>query len=331
MKNWFVLLLSLMAALILFFVLSIFYGQAAPKELEMDQPIQIVMKSAEVKPMEFWGVAQRGILEAAKEYGVSVEFSGPPFEKDIEQQISILDTVIEKRPPLIILVAADYVRLVASVEKAESLGIPVVTFDSGVDSSIPVSFIATDNIEAGKKAGAELLKLLYGSDHREVAIVSHIREAATAIDRENGVRSAIDESMIIGSWYCDVEEDKAYEITMKLLENKHLGGIVALNEASTLGVARAVEEKQLQDKVAVVGFDNAVKELTYLESGVIDATVVQRPYNMGYMTVKIAVDYLSGKPVPKFLDTGSVLIDRSNMFKREYQELLYPFSSIYSK
>ncbi|MCF7933655.1 MAG: substrate-binding domain-containing protein [Spirochaetia bacterium] len=325
MKNWLVLLLSLMAALVLFFFLTIFYQQTVPNHIKLDQPIQFVMKSSEVVPMEFWGIAERGIQEAAKEYGVTVELSGPRFEKEIDQQIIILEEVIEQRPPLIVLVAADYVRLVDSVKKAESYGIPVVTFDSGIDSSIPVSFIATDNIAAGEKAGREMLRLLEGRERQKIAIVSHIREAATAIDREKGVRQAIDATQIIGTWYCDVEEDKAYEITLGLLDDPTLGGIVALNEVASLGAARAVADRQLQDTIQVVAFDNAVRELTFLEAGVIDATVVQRPYNMGYMAVKIAVDYLSGKPVPEFHDTGSVLITRENMFQREYQELLYPF------
>jgi len=327
MKNWYVLLLSLMAALVLFFVLTVFYEQAKPQDIILEKPIQIVLKSTEVKPMEFWDVVGRGIQAAAKEYGVEVEISGPGSEKEIDRQIQIMNEVIDKDPPLIILVAADYVRLLGAVKKAKSLNIPIVTMDSGVDSDIPVSFIATDNIAAGEKAGKELLRLLGDEKDMDIAIVSHIKETATAIDRECGVRRIVDESMIIGTWYCDVEEERAYQISLELLKNDRLRGIVALNESSSLGVARAVAEKGMQDTVMVVGFDNAVRELEFLEAGVIDALVVQRPYNMGYMTIKIAVEYLKGNSVEPFLDTGSVLINRSNMFKREYQELLYPFSN----
>ncbi len=327
MKNWFVLLLSFMAALILFFVLTIFYEQSTPQKLELDTPIPIVLKSRMVEPMEFWDVVHRGIYEAAKEYGIDVKISGPLYEKEIDQQIEIVEAILNEHPPLLVLSATDYVKLVSTVEKADKMGIPVITIDSGVDSDIPVSFIATDNIAAGEKAGLELLRLLENKENPKIAIVSHIKEAASAIDREAGVRKALAGENIVGTWYCDVEEDRAYEITKELIDTYDLDGIVALNEVSSLGVARAVDEYQVKDALVVVAFDNAIRELAFLESGVIKATVVQRPYNMGYMTVKIAVDYLKGEDVPDFLDTQSVLITQENMFQREYQELLYPFSN----
>ena len=327
MKNWYLFFLSLMAAFVLFIALSFFYKQNTPKELELSEPIQIVLKSIEGQPMDFWEVVVQGIDEAAKEFGVQVKISGPRFEKEINRQINIMNAVIDEGPPLIVLAASDYKRLVDSVEKAERLGIPVITFDSGIQSDIPVSFIATDNIDAGNKAGEEMKKLISFNSRKSIAIVSHIKETATAIDREAGVREALSGEDIVGTWFCDVEQEKAYRITMQLLDDESIGGIVALNEVSTLGVARAIDERDASDRVFVVGFDNAVRELAYLEEGIIKATVVQRPYNMGYLSIKTAVEYLKGNEVDAFLDTGSILITRDNMFRREYQELLFPISN----
>ncbi len=327
MKNWSMLLLSLFAALVLFIFLSVFYGNSRTEELNLDKPIQIVLKSIKGQPMDFWDVVQQGIDQAAKEFGVEVEISGPRFEKEITLQINILNGILEKEPPMLILAANDFKRLVQSVENAAAKKIPVITLDSGVDSDIPVSFIATDNLEAGFKAGTEMKRLIEGKTNNEIAIVSHIQETATAIDREAGVRSALESENIIGTWFCDVEQEKAYLITLELLKNPELGGIVALNEVSALGVARAIDETGEKDRVFVVGFDNAIRELLFLEEGVIKATVVQRPYNMGYLAVKTAAEYLSGKPIERIIDTGSVLITKENMFQREYQELLFPFTA----
>ena len=324
MKKWFVPLLSLMAALVLFMTFSLFFDQNIPELPKLEKPVQIIMKSRERKPMDFWEVATRGIVEAAREYGLEYEISGPHFEKEIDLQIEIVNKIIEQRPPLILLAATDYKRLVPSVERASELGIPVITFDSAVDSTIPVSFVATDNIEAGEKAGREMKRLIAPRTRKEIAIVSHIKETATAIDREAGVRNALEGETIIGTWFIDVEQEKAYRTTLELLKNSNLGGIVALNEAAALGVGDAIAEKGAQDEVLVVGFDNATQELAYLEAGVIDALVVQRPYNMGYMSVKSAAEFLLGNPIPSFIDTGSILITRENMFSREYQELLFP-------
>lgn len=327
MKKWYLILLSLFTAIVLFLFITFSSTRDAVVRFTLKEPIQIVLKSLEGQPMDFWNVVIRGIHEAGKEFDVKVELSGPRFEKEINRQINIMNRVTDLHPPLIILAASDYKRLVPSVQKAHKLGIPVVTLDSGVDSSLPVSFIATDNVAAGIKAGKEMLRLLAGRKRTTIAIVSHIKETATAIDREKGVRKALQNKNILGTWFCDVEQDKAYHITLKLIKNSSLGGIIALNEVATLGVAQAIEEKGLQNKIIVVGFDNAIKELSLLEAGVIKATVVQQPYNMGYMAVKMAVEYLKGQKVAKFIDTGSILITKKNMFKREYQEILFPFGN----
>jgi len=327
MKKWYLILLSLFTAVVLFLVITFSSQRNTVTHFSMKEPIQIVLKSNEGQSMDFWNVVKSGIEEAGKEFDVKVELSGPRFEREIDKQIEIMNTVLDKHPPLIILAASDYKRLVPSIKKAHKLGIPVVTLDSGVDSSLPVSFIATDNIAAGIKAGKEMLQLLAGRKRTAIAIVSHIKETATVIDREKGVRKALQNKNIIGTWFCDVEQDKAYHITLQLIKNPSLGGIIALNEVATLGVAQAIEEKGFQNKIIVVGFDNAIKELSLLEAGVIKATVVQQPYNMGYLAVKMAVEYLKGQKVAKFIDTGSILITKKNMFKREYQEILFPFGN----
>ncbi len=326
MNKWYLLFMSLTAAFFLFIALSFMYEFSGDEEPVANEPIQIILKSNVGPAMDFWNVVKQGIMEASREFGIDVEISGPRQEKEINRQINIMESIIAKKPPLIILAANDYTALSDSVEKAAGQGVPVIMIDSGVDSAVPVSFIATDNVEAGRRAGREMMRLIGENPRKKIAIVSHIRETATAIDREKGVRDELDPSLVIGTWFCDVEKEKAYRITKELLLDDELGGIVALNEESALGVAWAIEEENAKDRVSLVAFDNAQREMSYLEEGVIKATVVQRPYNMGYLSVRTAYRYLKGEDVISFQDTGSVLITGENMFEREYQELLFPFS-----
>ncbi|MCK5735517.1 MAG: substrate-binding domain-containing protein [Spirochaetaceae bacterium] len=316
---------SLAAALIIFLALTFSFGPGKADELELEKPIIVVVKATVAgQPMNFWSVVQQGIHEAAKEFGVEVIITGPDHERQINRQVNIVNRIIEEMPPLIILAASDYYLLAEPVEIAEQKGIPVITMDSGVNSPYPVSFIATNNVEAGAKAGVEMDRLLEMKQNWSIAIVSHIRETATAIEREAGVRQALENHTIAGTWYCENDQEIAYTNTMEILKDPSIKGIVALNEIVTLGVAEAVRDSGLSNRVIVVGFDNAPEELAFLEKGIIKATVVQRPYNMGYMSVKTAVEYLKGENVESIIDTGSVLITAENMFHREYQELLFP-------
>lgn len=321
------ILISIIAAFILYFTLSLFYRTSREKRDIVEGTIKVVLKSTEGETMDFWDVVKLGIIDAAKELDVDIEVLAPSHEKQINEQIRIFNSVLEQKPPLIILAASDFKKFAEPMNRADRFNIPTIILDSGVDSNLHKSFIATNNIKAGEKAGLEMKRLLAMNSRKEIAIISHIKDTATAIDREAGVRFVLEDSNIIGSWSCDVEEEKAYNITVELIKNGNLGGIIALNEVASLGVARAIKEYNLKDEVFVVGFDNALQELSYLEEGVIKATVVQRPYNMGYLSIQTAVRYLKGDTVDKFIDTGSILITKDNMFNREYQEILFPFNN----
>lgn len=325
MRGLYFFLLSLMGSLLLFMIFTFFVGINTRKTLKLNTPIQIILKSMEGETMAFWVSVNKGIKDASKEFSIPVEINGPQFEKEIDQQILILNRAIDEAPPLIILAATDFKRLSGSVKAAHNNGIPIITIDSGVDSQFPISFIGTNNIDAGKKAGFEMKRIISNSTRKDIAIVSHIKETTSAIDREAGVRASLKDNNIIGTWFCDVKEEKAYQIALELIKNENLGGIVALNEVAALGVARAISENNMKDQLSLVGFDNAVQELIYLEEGVIKATVVQRPYNMGYLAIKAAVEYLSNKDIESTINTGSILITKENMFRKEYQQLLFPF------
>ncbi|MFW6215623.1 MAG: substrate-binding domain-containing protein, partial [Alkalispirochaetaceae bacterium] len=202
----------------------------------------------------------------------------------------------------------------------------IVTLDSALNSDVPVSFVATDNVAAGRKAGAEVARLL--PPGRAVAIVSHIPGVATAIDREHGVRRALSEAgvrEIPGTFYSDNDPARAYRITLELLETyPDLGGVVALNESSTVGVGRALRDEERYDEVILVGFDNSREEIRFLEQGVVRALVVQRPFNMGYLGIQAVVDALRGGDVEPVIHTGSVLVRREEIFTEENQRLLFP-------
>ncbi|MEJ5187570.1 substrate-binding domain-containing protein [Treponema sp. J25] len=277
--------------------------------------------------MEFWEVVKTAMRMAANELGIGLEIVGPPDESDIESQIRIMEAVIQQKPSVIILAATDRDRLVPLVEKAHSQRIPVITLDSGVKSPLPRTFVATNNVEAAR----ELAR--YAQQHippgSMVAIVNHIPGATTAIEREQGVRSILEKDprfTIIGTYFTDNFEENAYTIARSLM-NQHprLRALLAMNEVSVIGCARAIRDLGKKGVVQLYGFDNSLVEVQFLEEGVLNATVIQRPFSMGYLSVQIAADVLRGKTFPSFTDTGSVLITPENMYYPEHQKLLFPF------
>jgi ribose transport system substrate-binding protein len=293
---------------------------------DKNMKITMVLKTTDPN-IYFWQVVKAGAETAKEEYGISLNFIGPAYENDIDYQISAVESLVFQKPSIVILASCDYNRLVPAVQKLHSKGIPVITLDSGINSTIPESFIATDNIKAGEKAGRKMAELLRTGD--PIAIISYVKVTSTAMEREQGVRNEIEKSgkiKIDSVYYTDNFTDKATEITLELMKNKpYLKGIIALNEPTTTGVARALKKiNQGDNKTVLVGFDSSIEEIEFLEEGIIHALVVQKPFNMGYLGIKTAIDYLKGIKVRKWIDTDSSLITLNNLYSEENQKLLFP-------
>ena len=98
----------------------------------------------------------------------------------------------------------------------------------------------------------------------------------------------------------------------------------ATNTNTTLGVCKAIEELGLKDKIYVIGFNADSAELDYLKTSVLDGTVVQNPYNMGYFGVSYAVRAIEDTGVPYVLDTGVTYVTADDLDKDYVKLLLNP-------
>ncbi len=284
--------------------------------------IKVIVKK---KDHEFWAVVEMGAQAASKEFNVNIDFDGPVNEKDIDVQINMVKEAIESNIDALVLAAGDFTKLVPIAEQAKTAGIPVIIIDSNIDSNKMNSFIGTDNIDAGKQLGYALVNEV--GDTCKVVVMSFVKGAATANEREAGFLSAIGTYPnidVIETVYCNSEDILAEQLTKELLKTYHdIDAFVCLNAYGTIGTARAIFD--LEDETKVIGFDSAPEEISYLEKGVIQTLVIQNPFSMGYLGVKHAVDAIEGKSVPKIVKTESKMIDKDNMYLPENQKLVFPF------
>lgn len=292
-----------------------------------EEPLSIVVVVKATSPqMEFWQVVRQGIETAAQDQLVTTEVVGPWLEQQVSEQIDILGRVIASRPDGIILAASDFNRLAEPVRVATEAGIPIVTVDSDVDSTRIISFVGTNNIEAGRKAGREMVSIV--GNGATVAIVSHIPGVATAIERAAGALEALQDATgveILGPFYALNDEVRAEQIVSDLLQDGvTLDGIIALNETSTVGVGRALVKLGVHESIEVVGFDASTEEVSMLERGIVDALVVQKPFNMGYLSLETLARAIRGADVAPRVDTGSEVVRRSNMYDERIQRLIFP-------
>lgn len=325
--------IALLAAFLLCVTALLFFFISERKELpSAAQPsdlydIQVILK-AKANPPDFWRIVEQGIVVAAAEFGARCEVSGPKEEQDIDGQIALVEQAIAKNPDAIILAAADYERLVPVCEQAKKAGIRVVTVDSDVNFPDKKCFVGTDNYELGRKL-AEQVDMLIGSDER-FGVIGHMSTVTTGMERERGLLEHVynAQERLAGIEYCESSEELARLRTIKMLEDyPEIKCMVGLNESSALGVARGVRELGLAGKVKIVACDSSQEQIELMEDGTIQAFVVQHPFNMGYMSVKTTVELLQGKAVEEIVSTESVVVTKDNMYQKENQKLLFPFSN----
>ncbi|NRF93751.1 substrate-binding domain-containing protein [Paenibacillus frigoriresistens] len=288
-------------------------------------PILFVPKTMD-KRIEFWQVLMQGMNSAAKEYDAEIQVVGPDSESDIDGQIHILENVLTEKPKVMILAANDYEKVVPAAQKIKATGTQLITVDSGLDSNAATSFIATDNYEAGIKAGRTIQQLVSGK--ATIAVMNTVNGSATAMERERGLRDSLKDAKdihLIDTHYNGGLGDLSYAYTQELLRQRNdIDGFVCLNESSTVGVSRAMKDLMMKN-MKVVGFDSSMYEISFLEEGILQATVVQKPFNMGFLAVEAAVKAYKGEKISSRIDTGSEVITKNNMYTKENQKLLFPF------
>src|SRR3954454_148271 len=129
---------------------------------------------------QFWQAVKKGAEDEAKAKGAKITFEGPPTEQDIEQQVTMLTNAIQKKPAAIGFAALDSKASAPLMDQAKSQNIPVIAFDSGVDSDVPLTTAATDNKAAAAEAAKHLSELIGGKG--KVGVIVHDQTSRSGID-----------------------------------------------------------------------------------------------------------------------------------------------------
>ena len=273
---------------------------------------------------QFWQAVKVGADKAGAELGVTVTFEGPDNETQVDKQMDMLAAALANKPAAIGFAALDSQAAIPLLRQAQDAKIPVIAFDSGVDSDIPVATAATDNLAASALAADKMAELIGGSG--KIALVVHSQTSRTGIDRRDGFVNRIAEKypdiQIVATEYGDGDQLKSTEITKAILAaNPDIKGIFGANEGSAIGVLNGVRE--MGSKVVVIGYDSGAAQKAAIRDGTMAGAITQNPVGIGYETVKAAVAAAKGETVPKSIDTGFFWYDKTNIDSPEIAAVLY--------
>jgi ribose transport system substrate-binding protein len=273
---------------------------------------------------QFWQSVKAGAEQSAKENNVKITFEGPETEAMVDKQIDMLSAALAKKPSAIGFAALDSKAAIPLLKKAQAANMPVIAFDSGVDSDIPLTTCRTDSVAAAATAADKMAEAIGGSG--EIGVIVHDQTSRTGIDRRDGFVNRIKEKYpnikIIGVQYGAGDHLKSAEIAKAMIQaNPNLKGIFGANEGSAEGAAIGVKESG--KKLVLIGFDSGKEQKDAIRSGLMLGAITQNPFGIGQCTVDSAVKALKGQTLPKVIDTGFYWYDKTNIDDPKIAAVLY--------
>ena len=273
---------------------------------------------------QFWQAVKAGADQAGKDLNVKVTFEGPETEAMVDKQIDMLSAALSKKPNAIGFAALDSKAAIPLLKKAQAAKIPVIAFDSGVDSDIPLSTATTDNVAASSLAADKMAELIGGEG--DVAVIVHDQTSRTGIDRRDGflnqMKNKYPKIKVVSVQYGQGDQLKSTEIAKTVLQaNPNLKGYYGANEGSIIGVLNAA--KEMKRKVVIIGYDSGKQQKAAIADGSQAGAITQNPVGIGYKTVEAAVKALKGEKLEKIIDTGFYWYDKNNMNDPKISAVLY--------
>ena len=313
-------------ALLLLVLLPLSGCVSRPAETERHS-VAMVVKSTET---EFWKSVFAGANAASSEYNIDLTITGPETEEDYETQNQYIEEAVDSGVDAIVFSAISYEENAAAIDAAVARGVKIVVIDSDVDSEHVSVRIGTDNVAAGRQAAAAALDT--EEETLVIGLVNYAQVSRNGQEREWGFReAALEDSRVAGIYTVNAlstQEDAEERAAELLREHPEINVLVGFNEPTSVGAARAVAGQALEDRVRMVGFDSNVITVDLMQSGAVDALIVQNPYAMGYLGVEAAYGLLNGETynAAELMDTPTSTVTRENMFDIENQKVLFSFN-----
>ncbi|SPT56364.1 ABC transporter substrate-binding protein [Schaalia odontolytica] len=273
----------------------------------------------------FWQAVKEGAEQAGDELGYKVNFVGPQDETKVTEQTDQLKSALDSGPAAIGFAALDSKAAADLLSEIDGKGIPVVAFDSGVESDIPVTTVQTDNKAAAAEAAKHMIELLKGKKG-SVGMVCHDSTSTTGKQRCEGFKEYFKANAPADLKLLDEqiagEVTKAADTSLSIIQaNSDIVGMYGSNEAAASGIVQGVAESGKE--LSVVGFDSGKTQIDAIKAGTEAGAVTQSPVKIGYYTVKAAVAALNGAELPEVIDSGFAWYDKTNIDNADIKANLY--------
>jgi ribose transport system substrate-binding protein len=316
-----ILLFVLFLYVLIHFVINTIHIEKTVQDLE-DRKIVTKNKShfifiSQEYDNPYWRKVEQGADDAADRLGVSLEYVGP-FRTSAEEQIKLLEKAIASQVDGIIVQSLDEKTFTPVINKAISQHIPVITIDTDAPKSNRIAYVGTDNYAAGEQLGKTVAKFTKGSGKIGVIIGSDSSESQQM--RLNGFLTIIKKYPklhVVDILPSNISKIQATLQSESMLRNyKDISIMVGTSALDAVGILNATKNLH-ENKIKIFGFDDLEETLQAVSNQSIQATIIQKPNEMGFQSVRLLVDSLQGRGINKENFTPTEVVTKKNVYQEE--------------
>ncbi len=309
----------------------------APATDKTELNVSLLIPSTE---SEYWnnyvavGV-ENACLDLEQETGMKInyELSGPATEAETDAYITALESVIAKKPDVLIMATIQPQAVVPYVQKAHDQGILVNLVSLPIEGPAENygALYYCDMVEQGEKAGELMVEAIKAKNlPQDGTIGVHMSVTIDVMEQKiekfkEIVLAAYPDMKILDTLYNENDLNKAIANVENQLTSygDELIGFFGNNNVSSNGICKVVEDNGLSDKMAAIASDSDAMTIDAVRKNIIDAVVVQTPYQQGYDAVKGAYAVVvEGKTIEKDVNIPCVALKSDNVDSEEYKSLI---------
>ncbi len=294
---------------------------------EKDKKIYNISIITRGKNSESLLIMKQGIDQAASEMNVNTSFVTLSEDNSIDEQSQLIEREIKNNADAIIISPVDFEKMTNPIENAMKK-VPVILFESTVDSKHVEPSISCDNYNLGVNLGKEVIK--NGKMCSNIAIIKNNLDCSSIKERYDGFMSVMENTKnnYIFWELKDEKQQTYYNQGKNLLEDNNVDVVVTFDTGILEGISEAKKDLINTNKekaaIEVYGAGSTSKIISLLEDKTIKATAIQNEFNVGYLSIKSAVNRIKGESMDNS-NISSTVVNRDNMYSEENQRLLFPF------
>lgn len=238
--------------------------------------------------------------EATKLGVATVESDG---QNSAPKQTADIEAAVVQGVSGIVISPLDVNALAPAIATAIDNGVPVVTIDRRVEGVATIlAHVGADNVKGGEAQGEWVM-----ANYPDGATIINLQGqpgASPAIDRNKGLHNVLDQHAdkykLVAEQTANFARDQGLTVTESLLAGmgEPPAVIVAANDDMALGALEAVKNRNLADKIRIIGFDALPEALASVRDGGLAGTVEQFPGGQSRKAMQVMVEHLKTKAAP---------------------------------